>query len=197
MAVQTAEEYITAHPHWEKELRELREMILSTEVEETIKWGAPVYTVGGKNVISIAAFKNHCAMWFYNGALLKENTALLENAQENKTKALRQIRFEKDEEIPVAQLRRYVEEAIQNQKEGKEIKPVRAKKTVIPPELESAFSDDPALETAFKNLTPGKQREYCEHIIEAKREATKQSRLEKITPMIKSGAGLHDKYKNC
>ena len=197
MAAQSAEEYIAAHPSWEKELQELREMILSTDVEETIKWGAPVYTVGGKNVVSIAAFKNHCAIWFYNGALLKENTALLENAQENKTKALRQIRFERGQEIPVQQLRNYVEEAVQNQKEGKEIKPEKAKKAIIPPELNSAFAEDPALEIAFKDLTPGKQREYCEHISEAKREATKQSRLKKITPMIKTGAGLHDKYKNC
>ncbi|MDG1346786.1 MAG: hypothetical protein P8P77_04140 [Crocinitomicaceae bacterium] len=26
---------------------------------------------------------------------------------------------------------------------------------------------------------------------------TKESRLEKITPMIADGVGLHDKYKNC
>ncbi|WP_324721321.1 YdeI/OmpD-associated family protein [Salinimicrobium sp. HB62] len=197
MAIQSAEEYIAAHPGWEEELTKLREMILGTDVEETIKWGAPVYTVGGKNVLSIAAFKNHCAMWFYNGALLRENTALLENAQESKTKALRQIRFEKGEDIPVEQLRKYVLEAVQNQKEGKEIKPEKAKRNVIPPELESAFAEDPALEVAFKNLTPGRQREYCDHISEAKREATKQSRLEKITPMIKAGGGLYDKYKNC
>ncbi|MHA6279898.1 YdeI/OmpD-associated family protein [Salinimicrobium sp. CAU 1759] len=197
MAVQSAEEYIAAHPGWEEELRMLREMILSTDVEETIKWGAPVYTVGGKNVVSIAAFKNHCAMWFYNGVLLKENTALLENAQESKTKALRQIRFERGQEIPVEQLRRYVEEAVQNQKEGKEIKPEKAKKTVIPPELEAAFTEDPALEVAYKNLTPGRQREYCNYISEAKKEVTKQSRLQKINPMIKAGGGLHDKYKNC
>ncbi|MCC8358576.1 YdeI/OmpD-associated family protein [Salinimicrobium sediminilitoris] len=196
MAVQSAEEYFAAHPSWEKELRELREMILTTDVEETIKWGAPVFTVNGKNVVSIAAFKNHCAIWFYNGALLLENTALLENAQE-KTKGLRQIRFEKGEKIPVQQLRPYILEAIRNQKEGKEIKPDKPKITVIPAELNIAFAEDPALEMAFKNLTPGRQREYCEYIAEAKREATRQNRLKKITPMIKAGQGLHDKYKNC
>ncbi len=196
MAVQSAEEYFAAHPSWEKELRELREMILTTDVEETIKWGAPVFTVNGKNVVSIAAFKNHCAIWFYNGALLKENTALLENAQE-KTKGLRQIKFEKGEKIPVQQLRPYILEAIRNQKEGKEIKPDKPKKIAIPAELNIAFAEDPALETAFKNLTPGRQREYCEYIAEAKREATRQNRLKKITPMIKSGGGLHDKYRNC
>ncbi|MGM1055079.1 MAG: hypothetical protein ACQEWG_04250 [Bacteroidota bacterium] len=28
-------------------------------------------------------------------------------------------------------------------------------------------------------------------------EETKQKRIEKIIPMIKNGAGLNDKYKNC
>lgn len=172
-------------------------MILTTDVEESIKWGAPVYTVNGKNVVSIAAFKNHCAIWFYNGALLKENTDLLENAQEGKTKALRQIRFERGEEIPYQDLKKYVIEAIRNQKEGKEIKPDRAKKINIPAEIAAAFSEDPAFEVSFKNLSPAKQREYIEYINQAKREATKKSRLEKIIPMIKAGSGLHDKYRKC
>ena len=50
---------------------------------------------------------------------------------------------------------------------------------------------------SFNNLTRYKQRKYCEHIVTAKREATKTSRLEKIKPMILQGVGLHDKYKNC
>lgn len=197
MAIKTVDQYILAHPSWEKELRELRQMILTTDVEESIKWGAPVYTVNGKNVVSIAAFKNHCAIWFYNGALLKENTDLLENAQEGKTKALRQIRFERGEEIPYQDLKKYVIEAIRNQKEGKEIKPDRAKKINIPAEIAAAFSEDPAFEVSFKNLSPAKQREYIEYINQAKREATKKSRLEKIIPMIKAGSGLHDKYRKC
>jgi uncharacterized protein YdeI (YjbR/CyaY-like superfamily) len=49
------------------------------------------------------------------------------------------------------------------------------------------------LRTAFASLSPGKQREYTEYIEEAKRDATKQSRLAKITPMILAGAGLNDR----
>ena len=40
-------------------------------------------------------------------------------------------------------------------------------------------------------------KEYCNYMNEAKREVTKISRLEKITPMIIELKGLHDKYKNC
>ena len=197
MSADTVEQYITNHPAWEKEIHELRVMILSTGLEETIKWGSPVYMLNGKNVVSIGAFKNHCALWFFQGALLKEHTALLENAQEEKTKAMRQIRFEKGDELPIDTLRKYIEEAKQNLQEGKEIKPTRAKQVEIPAELAAAFSEDPAFDVAFQNLTPGKQREYCEYIAQAKREATRKSRLEKIIPMIKAGEGLHDKYKKC
>lgn len=197
MAVKSVQEYIETHPSWEKELESLRAIMQNTELEECIKWGAPVYALEGKNVAGIAAFKNHCALWFFNGALLKENTVLLHNAQEGKTKALRQIRFEKGDKIESEILQKYVTEAIQIQREGKEIKPVTSNKLVVPAELKAAFKEDNALEKSFQQLTKGKQREYADYIAEAKRESTKQSRLEKIKPMILSGVGLNDKYKNC
>ena len=192
MPVKTVEEYISCHTYWEEELRQLHEMILTTDLEPAIKWGAPVYTLNDKNVVGIGAFKNHYGLWFFNGALLKENTALLINAQEGKTKALRQIRFEKGDEIKASALLPYIKEAIQNQREGKVIKAIKQKELIIPPELSKAFASDPELESAFNQLTAGKQREYADHISEAKRENTRINRLHKITPMIKNGAGLHD-----
>jgi len=177
MAVKNAEEYIAVHSKWENELRQLHGMILTTNLKSEIKWGAPVYSLEGKNIVGLGAFKNHIGIWFFNGALLKENTAMLVNAQEGKTKALRQIRFEKGDEIKKSVLLPYVKEAIQNQRE--------------------AFLKDPDLKKNFDKLSPGKQREYANYITEAKRETTKLSRIEKITPMIKSGTGLNDKYKNC
>ena len=174
MAVKNVEEYISKHPQWESEIRELQEMILSTGLEENIKWGAPVYSFKGKNVVGIGAFKNHYGLWFFNGALLKENTNLLVNAQENKTKALRQIRLEKDEALKVSVLLPYVKEAIQNQKKGKEIKPdTSKKKTIIPPELSEAMAQDEELKKYFGTLTPGKQREYAAYISEAKKAANR------------------------
>lgn len=122
---------------------------------------------------------------------------MLVNVQEGKTKALRQIRFEKENKIENSSLRPYIQEAIQNQREGLEIKPVRVKKVVISKELSQAFLKDEDLKKNFDKLTPGKQREYASYISEAKRETTKISRIEKITPMKKEGIGLNDKYKNC
>jgi len=39
----TAENYIQNAEYWQVELRSLRKVLLSTELEETIKWGMPYY----------------------------------------------------------------------------------------------------------------------------------------------------------
>lgn len=196
MAIKTLKEYLAKNSKWANEIQQLHELLSDTILEQEIKWGVPTYTLNSKNVVGIAAFKNHCALWFFNGSLLKKNTRLLVNAQEGKTRALRQIRFEKGAVIDNSELLPYVKEAIKNQEEGKEIKAL-TKKLEIPAELADAFKKDAELKTGFFKLTPGRQREYANYIAEAKRETTKHSRLEKIIPMIKNGVGLHDKYKNC
>ena len=195
--VYSVEEYIENNSHFGEELTILRELINNTELEETVKWSAPVYSHNGKNVIGLGAFKHHFGIWFFNGVFLKDEKNLLEQAQE-KTKGLRQMRFESLEDIDKNIVLAYVKEAIENQKLGKEIKPERKGKSVIIPEaLEKELKSNSVLHDAFRILTPGKQREYCDHVATAKREATKLSRIEKIKPMIINGVGLHDKYKNC
>ncbi|WOD43943.1 YdeI/OmpD-associated family protein [Hwangdonia lutea] len=194
--IHTVEEYIEKNAHFSEALSILRDLINTTELEETIKWSAPVYTLNNKNVIGLGAFKKHFGIWFFNGVFLKDEHHLLVNAQEEKTKALRQMRFESVNDIDKNLVLAYVKEAIENQKLGKEIKPDRSKKeTIVPPELMAVLVND--LKTSFEQLSAYKQREYCEYISSAKREATKQTRLEKIKPMILKGVGLHDKYKNC
>lgn len=196
--IKTVNEYIELHPKFSDALTVLRNIINSTELKETIKWSAPVYALNGKNVVGLGAFKHHFGIWFFNGVFLKDEQNLLINAQENKTKALRQMRFKSINEIDKAAVLAYVKEAIENQKLGKEIKPERkTKAVVVPDELGAIFQSNSELHNAFNALTPGKQREYCEHVSSAKREATKLSRIEKITPMILQGLGLYDKYKNC
>lgn len=196
--IHSVEEYIERETQWQKELELIRKILLSTELEEAVKWSMPTYCINGKNVLGIGAFKHHFCIWFHQGVFLKDEHQLLHNAQENKTKAMRQMRFESKSDIDKNVVLQYVLEAIENQKAGKEIKPNRAKKELnIPTELSERFKKDTELHTAFNVLTPGKQHEYADHIGSAKQEATRLRRLDKAIPMILSGVGLHDKYKNC
>lgn len=195
--VHAVEEYIEVNSHFGEALTVLRELLLSTELEETLKWNAPVYTVNGKNVIGLAAFKQHIALWFFNGVFLKDKHNLLEQAQE-KTKGLRSLKFTSRAEIDKKVVLAYIKEAIANQKAGKEIIPEKkGKKVTLPAELADTLKNNTNLNNCFKALTPYKQREYAEYIATAKRAETKLNRLEKITPLIAQGIGLNDKYKNC
>lgn len=195
--INSVEEYIEVHSHFGEELSLLRKIINSTELEETLKWSAPVYTLKGKNVLGLGAFKNHFGIWFFNGVFLKDEKQLLSAAQET-TKGLRQMRFESFSEIDKHAVLAYVKEAIKNQKLGKEIKPEKkGKNVIIPNELNGILKNNAELNYAFNSLTPFKQREYAEYIDTAKRAETKQTRLEKITPMLLKAIGLNDKYKNC
>jgi len=189
------EAYYAKESPFKEGIAKLRELALQTELEETVKWGSPVYTINNKNVLGIIAFKSYFGLWFYNGCYLKDPGKVLENAQEGKTKAMRHWKFQSVEEIPTQKVLAYITEAIENQKNGLEWKPVRTKKTIISPELKEAFKKNAALATMFKSLAPYKQREYCEYIDTAKQDKTKQTRLEKIIPMILEGYGFHDKYR--
>ncbi|MBQ4819076.1 DUF1801 domain-containing protein [Aquimarina sp. MMG016] len=191
----SVEEFISKKSEWKDALEKLRSIMLSTELVETVKWGIPAYTVNGKNVVGIGAFKSYVGIWFYNGVFLKDTEKKMINAQEGKTKGLRQWRFNSVHEIDENLVLQYVKEAIQNQKEGKEIKPEKSKPIDIPVELANALEENSDLKKSFEELTPFKQKEYIEYIAMAKREATRLSRLEKSVPMILEGIGLNDKYR--
>lgn len=193
----SVEEYLAAHAEWSAELNKLRKLLCSTELEETLKWSAPCYTLGGKNVVGLVAFKEHVALWFYQGVFLSDPQKVLVNAQEGSTKALRHWRFGSSSEIKVRSVKAYVLEAIENQKQGKALVPERSKAVDVPAELKAALAKRPKAKKAFAAMTPGKQREYAEHIASAKRAATKLSRVEKALPLIEAGVGLNDKYRNC
>jgi uncharacterized protein YdeI (YjbR/CyaY-like superfamily) len=191
----TVQEYIEIHPRYREELILLRDILLDTEVVETIKWGAPCYTVDEKNIVGIGAFKSYIGLWFHQGVFLKDKKKVLINAQEGTTKALRQWRFESIKDINPKLVKEYIEEAIDNQKQGKEMKAVKAKTVATPTELRVALKSNSTLNKCYNALTPGKQREYSEHIGSAKQEKTRLSRLDKSIPLILEGKGLHDKYK--
>lgn len=183
--------------HWEEELAIIKSIIQRTGLQVAIKWGAEVYTHKGKNVVSYYGFKNYFALWFYNGVFLEDKRKVLMNAQEDKTKALRQWQFVSKEVIDEPLILEYIHEAIRNVDEGKVWKPEKSTELVIPDALRQTFLQDNAIEKAFSKLPFYKQKEFVEHIESAKREETKLARVDKIVPMILQGIGLNDKYKKC
>ncbi|MFD2101153.1 YdeI/OmpD-associated family protein [Flagellimonas iocasae] len=176
-------------------LAQLRKLAEKTEAQEDLKWRIPVYTIDGKNVFGICKFKHHFGVWFFNGVFLKDPKKVLENAQEGKTKGMRHWKFQSLEEIDEKEVLAYMNEALDNQKKGLEVKAEKTTEVTIPELLQTELAKNTTLKTAFATFTPYKQKEFCEYIAEAKQEATKLRRLDKILPMIEKGIGLNDGYR--
>lgn len=183
------------HGQWAEITAILEEIVNNTALVKTFKWGGDVYTYEGKNILAFNGFKNHYALWFYQGVLLEDRLNVLTNASEGKTKGLRQWRFNSVNDLNVQLIQSYVEEAIQLAKDGKFIP--KTKSIMVEPEglLKERLTGDEQLLVAFNGLTPGRRKEYIEYIDEAKQDKTKITRLEKIVPLIRMGKGLNDQYK--
>ncbi|HLT50112.1 MAG TPA: YdeI family protein [Aequorivita sp.] len=178
---------------WKEEMKLLRKTCLDCGLTEDFKWMHPCYTLKGKNVVLIHEFKEYCALLFHKGALLKDTENILVRQTEN-VQAARQIRFTNINEIITLEstIKAYIFEAIEVEKAGLEVKMKKVSEFNMPQELQQKFKEDPALKTAFKALTPGRQRGYLLYFSQAKQSKTRVSRIEKYIPKIFDGKGVND-----
>ena len=192
----SVDEYMEGLSKWKDELTLLRSIVLSTELEEGIKWGAPCYMYQGQNVVGIAAFKSYVGLWFFQGSLLEDKEGFLINAQEGVTKALRQWRFMSIQEIQKAPVTAYIYEAIENFRLGYKVLPTQKPVDIsIPDKLAHAIQSDTEASIGWGSLPPSHKREYTEYVAEAKKEETQNRRIEKVLDMLRKRQGLNDKYR--
>lgn len=180
---------------WREALEELRRIILECGLTEEIKWGAPCFTSGGRNVVMLNAFKDDCCASFFKGALLADPEGVLEAPGEN-TRAARLIRFTDVDGVvrmePV--LRAYVQEAAALEKAGATVDFAKGRDDVpVPDELDARLAEDPVLAEAWAALTPGRRRGWLIHFTGAKRSATRAARIDRAAPRIIAGKGIHDR----
>lgn len=178
---------------WTEELTLLRGIILETGLNEEIKWGFPCYTMNGKNVVMLAAFKENCAISFFKGSLIKNQNDLLEKAGENSNSG-RLIRFQNAEKIleNASTIKSLIEEAITIEKQGKKLPKTDYAALELPEELIVAFEEDHLFKNSFKSLTPGRQRAYIMFFAQPKQSQTRTNRIEKFKNAILAGKGLNE-----
>jgi uncharacterized protein YdeI (YjbR/CyaY-like superfamily) len=191
------DDFIAKQTNWIEELEFIRQILMATALSEDLKWGMPAYSLHGKIVLSIGAFKKHLGIWFIQGALLEDKAQKLVNAQDGKTKAMRHWKFLSLAELKKERklLKAYILEAIKNAEEGKVVKVERNTTVRMPAELKDFLEKEQGLKAAFTALTAGKKKEYYEYISEAKLAATKDRRLEKMKGLVLLGRGLNDQYR--
>lgn len=178
---------------WQDEMAALRRILLASPVTEAFKWRAPVYTAHGGNVAILWNFKAHCALGFFKGVLLEDPQGLLVAPGEN-SRSARMIPFTSVAEIEAreADLKEYIAQAVANEKAGLKVD-FPKDDLEMPEELWARLEADPDLKAAFDALTPGRQRGYILQISGARQSSTREARIDKWTPRILDGKGMHDR----
>lgn len=178
---------------WDAELEKLRAIILDCGLDEELKWGVPCYTFQKSNILLLGAFNESCALSFLKGALLKDADGILSKPGEN-TQAARVIRFTGVREIIELEaiLKTYIHEAVEIEKAGLKVD-FKKNPEPVPEEFQNKLDEIPALQTAFKALTPGRRRAYILYFSQPKQSKTRASRIEKCLPQILSGKGLNER----
>lgn len=155
--------------------------------EETIKWSMPHFTVGGRNVAGIAAFKAHCAFVIHGDG--RQGDAM---GQYGKIATLADL-------PPGDELAQKLREAAARAAAGpaprtkKEPKPPVA----MPPEFAAALSGAAGAQGYYDGFAPGQQREYLEWITDAKTQATRDKRIAQAVEWIAEGKKRNWKYEKC
>jgi uncharacterized protein YdeI (YjbR/CyaY-like superfamily) len=166
---------------------------------ETIKWGMPHFEHAGSILCMMAAFKGHCAFGFWHQGMEKiagPHRASPEQAMGSLGRITRREDVPRD-----AVLKRLVRAAAKLNESGAPARPARPKgsgrELPVPADLAAALKKNAAAAKVFAAFPPSKRKDYIEWITEAKREATRQSRLATAIEWIAEGKARNWKYEGC
>lgn len=163
------------------------------DVTESMKWSRPAFEYSGM-LCGMVAFKAHMTFGFWLQAELLKQGADAETLT-------RLDRMESADDLPTKRkIVASIKQAMALNEAGHKLTRVVAKTpkaVVIPPELEAALASHRAARAAFDAMRPSHQREYCEWVADAKREATKATRVEKAIAQLTEGKSLNWKYESC
>jgi len=188
-----AVDFYFSKDRWQKELEQLRMIVLNCGLDEELKWGCPCYSFQKANIVLIHVFKEYCALLFFKGALLNDTDGILIQQTKN-VQVARQVRFTNVREIIQlkAVLKAYIYEAVEVEKAGLKVNLKKPSEFDMAEEFQTKLDTIPGLKKAFTALTPGRQRAYLLHFAAPKQSKTRESRVEKCMPQILKGKGLND-----
>ena len=179
-------------------LKHLRQLMHKAcpDVVETMKWSMPFFDYNGTVMCNMAAFKEHCRLFFWKSKLMNDPEKILPQSEDDASK-LNKITSLKN--LPSDKILMVYIKGAMLLNEGN-IKLPPKKKAVIkdlemPGDFGAALKKNKAAQTVFEKFSPGKQKEYIEWITEAKTQATKDKRIETAVEWIAEGKSRHWKYQ--
>ena len=182
-------------------LNHLRKLVhvACPDVEETMKWSFPHFTYKGM-LCSMASFKAHCSFGFWKGALIfgksKGEAGKQDEAMGHFGRITALSDLPKDDVLV-----RYVKEAARLNEAGVKLpaKPrSKVKKELVAPDyFLAALKKNKKALAAFEGFSYSDKKEYVEWITEAKREETRQRRMDTAIEWLAEGKSRNWNYANC
>lgn len=164
------------------------------EAEETMKWSTPTFTVDGKILLGMAAFKAHAALNFWRGQELRGDAANADAmGQFGKLTSVQDL--PSDEELDA--LIREGAELARTAPAPRKVKHEPKAAPGLHPEFAAALEANPKAKAVLDGFPPSAQRDYLEWISEAKQEATRTKRIATAVEWLSEGKRRHWKYQNC
>ncbi len=167
-------------------------------VEETIKWGMPHFDYNGI-LCGTAAFKEHCALNFWKGSLLKDTKGLLQKESRTAMGHFGRIRSVKD--LPKEKdLIALIRAAVKLNEQGSGVKKPKVardpkRKVDVPPFMLKALKAETKTWSHWNAFSFSYRKDYVEHVAGAKTAETREKRLLKSLEQIAEGKGLNWKYE--
>ncbi|WHO41200.1 YdeI/OmpD-associated family protein [Sphingobium sp. AP49] len=163
----------------------------SPDIGEALKWSMPFFTYRDQNLANMAAFKGHAAFGFWHDKVGRAGASDDAMGQFGRLTALSDL--PPDDEIAAL-----ISQAIALIDAGDRPRtgPKAPKSPLpVPPAFATALAANPAAATVWAAFPPGKIRDYCEWIIDAKTDATRDKRIAQAVAWIAEGKGRNWKYE--
>ena len=163
---------------------------------ETIKWSMPFFMHGDRILANMAAFKQHCALGFWNGReALGHDASDQAMGQFGRVTALADLPA-KRELVQIVKRAVALIDAGATTTRAAPRPPAKAA-LALPADLAAALTRHAAARKTFEAFSPAKRREYIEWLTEAKREATRAKRLAQTLEWLAEGKSRNWKYEAC
>ena len=185
-----------AQPFARPILEHMRERVHAVvpEVEETLKWSAPSFTIRGKILLMMAAFKAHAALNFWRGQELRGDQADPDAlGQFGKLTSVKDLPPDKELDALIRKAAELTASAPAPRKAKHAPKPPPE----LHPEFAAALNAAPKAKAALDGFPPSAQRDYLEWISEAKQPGTRARRIATAVEWLGEGKRRHWKYQNC
>ncbi|WP_375197301.1 YdeI/OmpD-associated family protein [Sphingobium sp.] len=190
----TVDAYIAARAAFAQPiLTHLRKTIhtASPEIGETIKWGMPFFTYKGQNLCSMAGFKGHVAFGFWHDKVAREDAGQDAMDQFGRITSLAALPADAEIKALIVKAMALIEAGDKPRSGAKEARAPLS----LHPALAAAIEADPAAAAVWAVFPPGKIRDYCEWVGDAKSEVTRDKRIAQAVEWIAQGKGRNWKYE--